>query len=92
MSDGTRQTARDLLAQWAEMEKRAVYIDAGRRNGIHQVATLDGWWVAYSPRNGDGATAEGPWDDWVLLARLILEYDEKVRAGEATAGIPKAAS
>jgi hypothetical protein len=89
--DDKAQRARELLAKWSEMEDRAVYIDAGRRNGIHQVATIEGWWVAYSPRNGDGATAEGPWSDWVLLARLILEHDEKIRRGEATEGIPKVA-
>lgn len=38
------------------------------------------WWVAVSPRNGPNGQPEGPWSEWVLLARRILELDELRKA------------
>ena len=49
-------------------------------NGLNDGKDPDGWWVAYSPSNGHSATAEGPWEDWVALAKAILEEDTKRKA------------
>lgn len=87
-ADERAANARRLLDEAAEREKRAVWLDGGRRCAVKQSAWLDEWWVGVSPRNGEGAVVEGPWGDWVALARNILAHDEKIRAGEATAGIP----
>lgn len=51
------------------------YIDGGRRCAVRKSEWMDDWWVGTSPRNGDGASVEGPWEDWVTLARAILELD-----------------
>ncbi len=45
-------------------------------NGLNEGDDPNGWWVAYSPRNGSRATAEGCWKDWVTLARKIIAQDE----------------
>lgn len=44
--------------------------------------SLDGgeWYLGYSPRNGHHASVEGPWEDWVALAKKIIEEDEKRKA------------
>lgn len=86
-----RENARRALEEAAEREERAVWLEGGRRCAVRQSEWLDGWWVGTSPRNGDGALVEGPWEDWVALARNILEYDAKVQRGEATVGIPRGA-
>ena len=84
------ENARRLLSKWDEMEKWAVWLEGGRRCAVKQTPYIDGWWVGVSPRNGEGATVEGPWEDWVALARAILEHDEKIKRGEATENIPAA--
>ena len=81
------ENARRWLREAAERAERAVWLDGGRRCAVRQSEAIDGWWVGESPRNGEGACVEGPWEDWVTLARNILAYDEKIRSGEATAGI-----
>lgn len=61
-------------------------IAGGRRcaitacNGLNDGDEPDGWWVGYSPRNGMGGSVEGNWEDWVTLAKKILEEDERRRA------------
>ena len=58
-------------------------ITGGRRcgitsaNGLNNGDEPEGWWVGYSPRNGYGAPVEGPWEDWVTLAKNILAEDER---------------
>ena len=39
----------------------------------------DNLWIATSPINGPGAMAEGPWKDWVTLAKNILKSDRKFK-------------
>lgn len=55
-------------------------IRAGRRCAIFHHST--DWWVGISPRNGHGSAVEGPWEDWVRLARGILAV-EAVRLSPA---------
>lgn len=62
-------------------------IYAGRRLAIEKSDHLgvDGppekrWWVAYSPRNGKSAPAEGPWHEWVELAHKILALNAEMAA------------
>jgi hypothetical protein len=64
-----------------------VYVQGGgRRCAIVKSAWLDDWYVGFSPRNGEGASVEGTWADWVELANNILEADK------ATSRMPKQAS
>ncbi|TXH11951.1 MAG: hypothetical protein E6R03_13825 [Hyphomicrobiaceae bacterium] len=49
----------------------------GRRLACKKSDYMDNWWVAYSPRNGEGAVAEGNWDHWVEFANNILEADRQ---------------
>jgi hypothetical protein len=61
-------------------------ISAGRRlalsaeNGLNitpgEKFEPEGWWVSYSPRN-DNNNAEGPWSEWVALAKAVLAEDER---------------
>ncbi|MCW1431359.1 hypothetical protein [Novosphingobium sp. JCM 18896] len=53
-------------------------IAGGRRCGVEKSAWLDGWFISWSPRN-DNQNAEGPWEDWVSLAKAILAADEAAR-------------
>ena len=55
--------------------------EAGRRVGMSG-KTASNWYVSNSPRNGWGSIIEGPWEDWVELARPILAENE--RRGNAT--------
>ena len=50
-------------------------LEAGRRVGMGG-KTASNWYVSNSPRNG-WRTIEGPWEDWVELARLILAENER---------------
>ena len=54
-------------------------IEAAKRCGIQSSDWLTGWFVPWSPRN-DNQNAEGPWSDWVALARAILAADAKALA------------
>lgn len=58
-------------------------IYAGRRLAIEKSDWMENWWVAHSPRNGKSACAEGPWEEWVELARQILEVDARMRLEKA---------
>jgi hypothetical protein len=63
-------------------EDPRAYIDGGRRvaMGVCPWMGDEGtWWVGTSPRNGYGASVEGDWEDWVALARGILEADAEAR-------------
>ena len=51
-------------------------LEAGRRVGMSG-KTASNWYVSNSPRNGWGSIIEGPWEDWVELARLILSENER---------------
>lgn len=62
---------------WPDPEAHVV--EGGERNGIEESRVIDDWWVAYSPRNGRGAQAEGPWGDWVVLAGEILREEDRRR-------------
>lgn len=57
----------------------------GRRCSLACCDNLDGWYVGISPRNGYGAIVEGPWEDWVQLAREILKREEERTAASASA-------
>lgn len=57
------------------------FIEGGRRLACKKCDWMENWWVAYSPRNGEGAVAEGSWADWVGMATEILEVDQKLKAG-----------
>lgn len=52
----------------------------GRRCALRKCAWLDGWYVGTSPRNGDDASVEGSWEDWVELAQNILAADVQRKA------------
>jgi hypothetical protein len=61
------------------------HVQGARRCGIQRSAWLPGWFVGWSPRN-DNENAEGPWSDWVALARAILATDAEAQTklqGEA---------
>jgi hypothetical protein len=53
-------------------ESERTMIVAGRRLAI--MPSIGDWYVSYSPRN-DNSNAEGPWEEWVELARRILEAE-----------------
>lgn len=54
-------------------------IGAGKRLGVQEPMWMGGdWFTSWSPRNGNN-NAEGPWCQWVHLARLILA-DERTGA------------
>lgn len=56
--------------------KTHVYIVAGRRLAMMSVMEFTDWYISHSPRNGN-QNAEGPWSEWVQLAKLILAEDER---------------
>ncbi|QQV76536.1 hypothetical protein H5J25_13900 [Sphingomonas aliaeris] len=55
------------------------YIQGAKRCGIQRSVWLPSFYVPWSPRN-DNENAEGPWSDWVALARQILVVDAEARA------------
>jgi hypothetical protein len=60
------------------------YIQGGRRCAVRVFELGDDptWWVGTSPRNGDHASVEGNWEDWVRMARGILKaHAEAVAKG-----------
>lgn len=83
------EEARQVLSDRAKAAQRAVWLEGGRRCAVKQSEWMEGWWVGTSPRNGDNATVEGPWEDWVTLARNILAYDAMVQTGMASVSIPE---
>lgn len=52
-----------------------VVATGGRRCGVERSVWLDDWYVSHSPRN-DNSNAEGPWSDWVALAREIIALED----------------
>lgn len=50
------------------------HVRGAKRCAIQRSAWLPGWFVGWSPRNGN-ENAEGPWSDWVALAHAILAAD-----------------
>ncbi len=66
-------------------DPRKRYISGGRRCALRYSECLPNWWVGTSPRNGDNASVEGDWEDWVVLAQNILkldaEYKELLKTG-----------
>lgn len=60
------------------------FVRGGWRCALQRPSPFEDWWFGTSPRNGDGAFVEGPWEDWVALARGILAADEKWRAMQPT--------
>ena len=58
-------------------------IKAAKRCGVQKCEWLPGWYVSWSPRNGNN-NAEGGWSDWVALAHEILRIDQEAIA-KATA-------
>lgn len=83
---GAAETKRDysaLLQQMREHEpeepdsphSEELLLSGGRRCGL-AFGNMNGWYVGMSPRNGYGALVEGPWEDWVSLAREIIAVEE----------------
>jgi hypothetical protein len=62
------------------------YLIGGRRCALEKLEDWDDFYVAVSPRNGRNAVAEGPWEDWVTLARNILDADQRWREASQKAG------
>jgi hypothetical protein len=72
-----REGSFDASRAWPDEGETSV-IEGGRRCAIEDASEIiEGWWVGYSPRNGRGASVEGPWGDWVALARAIITRDEE---------------
>lgn len=61
------------------------YIPGGRRCAVGVcpwMGDAGAWWVGVSPRNGQHASVEGSWEDWVVMARGILKaHAEAVAKG-----------
>jgi len=58
------------------------WVIAGKRLGITRTLdddTLPDWWTCVSPRNHNHY-AEGKWEDFVKLAKMILEKDKLLKA------------
>lgn len=53
-------------------------IPGGRRCAVAVCPWMSNWFVGTSPRNGDDATVEGTWEDWVVLAKNILAIEESL--------------
>lgn len=53
-------------------------VKAGKRLAIVGGALGPHWWNSYSPRN-ENDFAEGPWCQWVHLARKILAHETTKR-------------
>lgn len=66
----------------SEPRKPVTYFSAGRRLAMHQSEWLPSFYVSYSPRN-DNSNAEGPWEEWVDLARQIIAEDESRKASSS---------
>ena len=64
-------------------------VGGGYRCTIEQSEWLPSYWVGYSPRNGQGACVEGPWCDWVALARNILRAHAEAVAGGFCEDVPE---
>jgi hypothetical protein len=60
------------------------YLEGAKRCGIQRSVWLPSFYVGWSPRN-DNENAEGPWSDWVALARAILKADREAREAEIRA-------
>jgi hypothetical protein len=63
-------------------EDPRAYITGGRRVAMGVCPWMGdegAWWTGTSPRNGRHASVEGPWEDWVTLAREILAADAEAR-------------
>ncbi|WP_156340232.1 hypothetical protein [Sphingomonas sp. Leaf17] len=61
-------------------------INGAKRCGIQRSDWLTGWYVPWSPRN-DNQNAEGPWSDWVDLARAILKADAEALGRHAQGSV-----
>jgi hypothetical protein len=73
---------------WLAADDPRRYINGGRRCALTASGWLDNWWMGTSPRNGDNAGVEGPWEDWVRLARNILAAHERAVAQGLCAEVP----
>jgi len=58
------------------MDEPNFRIEAGRRVGMCGDTKRD-WYVSDSPRNGEMQMIEGCWEDWVCLAKQILEENDR---------------
>lgn len=83
------EQARRIIALAEDAEAGEVSIVGGRRCAISSSEWLSGWFVGYSPRNGENASVEGPWEDWVTLARSILEIEAARSALSKATAQPK---
>jgi hypothetical protein len=63
----------------AEVSIIETNIRSGRRLAIKNSDWLPDWYISWSPRNCN-QNAEGPWSEWVELAKAILAEDERRRA------------
>ena len=58
------------------MADAEIVVSSGRRLAVAKSGHIDDWYISYSPRN-DNQNAEGTWEEWVNLAKAILEEDEE---------------
>lgn len=58
----------------------------GRRLGVMASEWLNDWYVSHSPRNANN-NAEGTWQEWVDLAKRILELEAQ-RATSSGGDVP----
>lgn len=57
------------------MDGDEIIIRTGRRLALCKTDAISNWYVSYSPRN-DNCNAEGTWEEWVALAKKIIEIDQ----------------
>lgn len=57
------------------MEKREEIV-AGDRLGLRKSRVIEDLWIGMNPRQGEDWAPEGTWDEWVALARAILDREE----------------
>lgn len=67
-----------------------IVVTAGKRLALTHYGHIGDWFNSYSPRN-DNDNAEGPWDQWVDLAVMILQHEAtritRPEAFKATQGL-----
>jgi hypothetical protein len=71
-----------------ESDDEITVIEAGRRLGVRRSVSLSDWYTSWSPRN-DNSNAEGPWSEWVELAREILAHPLTATLGPVSGRQPQ---
>ena len=82
MSEVKNVDAEGRVEPIVSSDPREYVASGGRRCAMKKSEWVDDWWVSHSPRNNN-YNAEGPWEDWVDLAKEILAADEEWKANAA---------